>query len=279
MERANARSSGLSLLELAELEKAVKTAAPCQAPIPAAAVASPSAAQQEDGPADFGRLRPYLDEAGIGEPTRKGIPSTSVFNAAVAAAGKHTVPAADAIEPGQFPKHLSSRPLAAWMLDASRQFWANVITGVAGVGDCFNRISNAALVATDVRYSAAVVEKAAVRYDAARLNEVSLDALKARSGADVRELYRTACSDFDKELAHRCLEEEKAGSTESSGRQAPWLRPPSNQAAKKPANDALVTAFADGAEVCIIWGFGKCQRGDNCAKAHVCPVCGSKERA
>ena len=227
MERANARDSGLGLLELGELEKAVQEASPPKKQLSDEAVAPRPAfpsASLEDGPADFGLLRPYQDNVGMGEPARKGIPRTGMFTAAVAAAEKHTVPALQAIEPGKLPKGFESRPLAAWMLEAPRQFWANAITGIAGVGDCFNRLTQTALVASDVRFSAPVAERAAVRYDAAKLNEVAEDALKARGGEEVRALYRRACQNFDQTLADRCLEEEKAASCGSLSGTAPTAR-------------------------------------------------------
>ena len=69
---------------------------------------------REDGPADFGQLRPYLDEAKLGEPTRKGIPRQSMLECVVEAAANHTIPFVNEIEPGKFPKAFADRPLASW---------------------------------------------------------------------------------------------------------------------------------------------------------------------
>ena len=117
-----------------------------------------------------------------------------------------------------------------------------------------------------------------MRYDAAKLNEVTLDSLKARSGEEVRVLYRQACQEFDQTLADRCLEEERAAAGGSLHGVAPAARQVRSSSNTGSANASLVAAFADGAEVCFLWGAGKCQRGDSCIKAHVCPFCGSKNK-
>ena len=152
------------------------------------------------------------------------------------------------------------------------------------MGDCLNRLTHVAAVATDSRFSAAVAERAAVRYDAARLNCVSLDALPARSSEQVRALYRDTCQAFDSNLADRCLEEEKAfesGSLHDSrlGQRAARHREQDSDAKSK-AVSALCSAFEEGASICMLWNVGKCERSESrCGKAHVCPACGSRDKA
>jgi hypothetical protein len=132
-----------------------------------------------------------------------------MLDSAEAAAMRHTLPYTDAIEPGQLPKAFADRPVATWLKDSTRHFGISIATGVAGVGDCLNQLSHVAAVSLDPDFSAPIAERAAVRYDAARMNEVSLDALSARSGPQVRELLRSACHAFNQTLADRCLEEER----------------------------------------------------------------------
>ena len=79
----------------------------------------------------------------------------------------------------------------------------------------YQQQQHTALVAMDARYAPAIAERAAIRYDAAKLEEVSQDALKARSGEEVRTLYRTACQVMDERLADRCLGEEKVADADS----------------------------------------------------------------
>ena len=88
------------------------------------------------------------------------------------------------------------------------------------------------------------------RFDATRCGDVSLDASIARS----------------EPAAH--------GHVATDGMAMSPLGDLAETGSKQVAVKSLMAAFAAGAEVCILWGFGKCRRGNNCAKAHICPVCG-----
>lgn len=113
-------------------------------------------AKDEHAIVDFGQLRPLLDQAMIGEPTKQGVPRQGMLDMAESAARKHTLPSAKPIEPGEFPKGWEERPLAKWLQDAVRRFWCQTLTGVAGVGDCLNRLSHVSSVALDHRFDAHV---------------------------------------------------------------------------------------------------------------------------
>ena len=101
-----------------------------------------------------------------------------------------TVPYEKAISVADFPKSWQDRPLASWLLVTVRRFWAQLVAGIAGPGDCLNRLTHVAIVALDSRHYPRIAERAAVRYDAERFEKVGLRALKARSGEEAREFLR-----------------------------------------------------------------------------------------
>jgi hypothetical protein len=297
LQRAATIEHPLSVLNLGELEQAVLRANPpaiwpgCGWPTGGTPFAPPGAPTQgtsqgqvpaplDSATADFGQLRPYLDEAGLGEPTEEGIPRQGMLDNAVAAAARHTIPFLPAISPGQLPRGWAERPLASWLLDTVRHFWSTTVTGVAGTGDCFNRLSHVACVALDVRYPAAVAERAAVRYDAARYHGVCMSALKARSGEQVREAYRETCEIFNENSADRRLEEETSRGLgaqgtpgASRGASATGSRPSAGQASDVRA------AVGAGARFCLLYGLGKCSKTEAaCGITHMCPYCGGEAK-
>lgn len=292
LSRANAEHSGINLVHLSQLEEITRRANPAPAaeaepegglrpwiPTPNSAAPGMAASQGDpDSPADFGVLRPYLDAAEMGEPTRHGIPTRRIMDDAIRAASQHSIPHTEEIQHGRLPKEWGDRPLASWIDDAVRKFWASSITGAAGVGDCLNRLAHVATVAKDIRYSAAQAERAAVRYDALRAHGVCLDALKARSGEEVRAWFRLTCEQYDAGAADRLLAEEAAtGPPATSGTNQGRAQKPGANAT---ALESLRSGFAGGAQVCQLWGLGACSKSESaCGKAHVCPFCGSSDKA
>ena len=291
--RASNPEMGLSLVDMAVLEEMVGHAHPQQVayeegpsvsgPPPWAPFADPGTRGATPGPdanldlpADFGTLRPYLDSAGIGDPTRTGIPTQRTMDAAIKAAMKHTIPFTPEVPSHKFPREWADRPLANWLGDAAAGFWASTIVGAAGTGDCFNRLSHAATIAKDPRYPAHIAERAAVRYDAARSHGVCLDALKARSGEEVRACYREACETYDAGAADRLLAEE---ASLPRARQEPGATKTARPAATGDALESLKAGIAGGAQVCLLWGMGACSKSEPaCGKAHVCPYCGGFDK-
>ena len=90
-------------------------------------VAAPTLTLDPDGlddttPADYGVLRPLLDEAKVGDPTEEGIPRRNMFREAARAGAMHTVPYEKAISVADFPKSWQDRPLASWLLATVRRF-------------------------------------------------------------------------------------------------------------------------------------------------------------
>lgn len=195
----------------------------------------------------------------------------------IRAASRHTIPYTPEIQQGRFPKEWIERPLAHWLDTSVRDFWATSVTGAAGVGDCFNRLSHAAGIAMDTRYPAAVAERAAVRYDAQRAYGVCLDALKARGGDEVRACYRETCEHFDTGAADRLLTEEAMGILPSASSVGPsrGQRPSSGSAGL----ESLRSGLSAGAQVCLLWGLGACSKTESsCGKLHMCPYCGSTDK-
>lgn len=296
LRRAGAPEGGLNLVQLGILEALVTMANPPASdsfpdqepgvwhrapwlPSPAAQAAAGGMPTQEDpnSPADFGILRPYLDSAEIGDPTRNGIPTKGIMTSAIQAAGQHSIPYTEKIPPGKLPKEWVDRPLAHWLDDAVRHFWAEGIVGAAGVGDCFNRLTHVASIAKDIRYPAATAERAAVRYDAFRCHGVCLDALKARRGEEVRACFREACEQFDAGAADRLLAEEAASLSQTTAAGHPGR--PQRPGASTGAPESLRSGLAGGAQICLLWGLGACTKAESvCGKLHMCPYCGSKEK-
>ena len=234
-------------------------------------VGQPAASQPDSlddtNPADYGVLRPLLDEAKLGDPAEEGIPRRNMFEEAVRAGVMHTVPYEKAIAIGAFPKTWQDRPLAAWLLVTVRRFWAQLVTGIAGPGDCLNRLTHVALVALDSRHPSHVAERASVRYDAERFEKVGLRALEARSGDEARAFLRDSCEVFVESTATRLLEEEASGSKGGTG----------SRSHAAPPGRGLKDAVAAGERVCLLWRLGQCTKTeDQCGKVHCCPFCGEK---
>ena len=279
LDRAQKVAPPMSLLALAALEGLVKSAG---TPVWKSGAGQSSAQEplpkqmplvDENAPVDFGKIRPFLDEAQMGEPTESGIPRAGMFDAAVAAGTKHTIPYRDAINFGEFPKGWTDRPLAHWMQDVTRRYWSLCITGVAGPGDCYNRLSQVAAVALDHRYSSDVAARAAVRYDAEMYNKVCNTALKARSGPEVRDFLRHSCEEFNETVAKRLLEEEAMPSAAVRSRGNP------SSQALGPATSALREAMERGGKICFLYGLGKCDKTETvCEKVHVCIYCGGNTK-
>ena len=92
-----------------------------------------------------------------------------------------------------------------------------MVAGIAGPGECHNRLAHVAQVALDSRHSARVAERAAVRYDAELFEKVGLRALKARSGEEAREFLCLPCKTFVESTATRLLKEEELVSNGGAG--------------------------------------------------------------
>ena len=73
-------------------------------------------------PADYGVLRPLLDEAKGGDPMEEGIPRRNMFTEAARAGPMHTVPYEKAISVADSIKSWQDRPLASWLLATVRRF-------------------------------------------------------------------------------------------------------------------------------------------------------------
>ena len=277
MNRAQWAEPALSGLHFARLEAIASQCNPSHAE---SSQQPPSTAQEQrnepsdEAPADFGMLRPLLDAAAMGEPTEEGIPRHGMLKRAVAAASKHTLPDYPAIDVGTFPRQWRDRPLSRWLRHTVRQFWALSVTGVTGVGDCFNRLTHVACIANDARYPPNVAERAAVRYDAECFQGVCLRSLKARSGDNAREILRSSCEEFSESKASRLLAEEarvlRDSPSEAPASDAGIPDDPSRTVPK----DALKKALSDGAQLCFLWAVGKCSKTEqSCGKVHACPIC------
>ena len=87
-----------------------------------------------------------------------------------------------------------------------------------------------------------------------------------------RELLAKCITFFDRSEAEKIFQEEREAC--GKGRKASSVL---TSLPKDPAS--LRKCFEAGAQVCLLYGLGKCRKSEqHCGKAHVCPFCAKPEK-